>query len=131
MRGLASRSTREVEFKQLRQSVFFGNVRGPAVGGGHGGVEIAMGVDEPLRALIVEVGQRALAQLRGRHGVFRQDAVGIAEDDFRLDAHEIGRVEPRVAQLVEALRGLGDRDRARIVDIIFRARARLVRRRIR
>lgn len=49
-----------------RENVLVGKVGRPAVGGGHGLVEVAMRVDKPLRLLVVEVGQRALVQYRLR-----------------------------------------------------------------
>ena len=68
----------EVEREQAGEGVVGGNVLGPAVGGGDGAVERVMGVGEPARALIVEIGQRALVELRRRLDRLRQDAVGIA-----------------------------------------------------
>jgi hypothetical protein len=54
----------EVELEQLRERVFLGNVGRPAIGSSDRGVEVAVGVNKPLRALVVEIGQRALAQSR-------------------------------------------------------------------
>ncbi len=67
----------------------------PAVGGPDGAVEGGVGVPQPRRFLVVEVGERALLEL-GLGGT--------------------RRVEPVLAQLVEALRRLADGDPARIID---------------
>ena len=42
--------------------MFVREVHRPAVGGGHGGVEVAMGVVQPRRALVVEIRERALLE---------------------------------------------------------------------
>ena len=78
-----------------------------------------MRVGEPLRAFVVEVGERALLQDRGRFLGLRQDAVGIAENNLGNNVDQVGRIEPGVAQFVEALRRIGDGNRARIVRVIF------------
>ena len=91
---------------------------GPAVGGGDGLVQVAMGMVEPGRALVVEIGERALFQDRGGLVVDGQDAVGIAGHDFGHALHEIGGIEPGLAQVVEALRGSGDGDRARVGGVV-------------
>ena len=107
----------EVERQQPRQRVFLGDILRPAIGGRDRPVEIAMRVVEPRRALVVEIGQRALFEHRGGPGIHRQDAVGIARHDLRHAPHEVGRVQPRLAQFVEPLRRLGDRDRARVLCV--------------
>jgi hypothetical protein len=45
-----------VEFEQPLQDGVVAEIGGPAVGGGDGGVEVAVGVVEPGGALVVEVG---------------------------------------------------------------------------
>ena len=77
-----------------------------------------MSVGEPLRALVVEVGQRALFQFFGGVGILGQDAIGIAGDDFGLDLDEVRRIEPGAAQLVEPLRRFRNADRAGVSSII-------------
>src|SRR5947208_15474412 len=62
-RGGCRTGTRQIERQQLRQRVLLRNVGRPAVGCGDGGIEVAVRIGEPLRALIVEVGERALLEL--------------------------------------------------------------------
>src|SRR5215207_9190890 len=50
-----------------------------------------------IAGVVVEVGEGAGLQDRGRLGVARQDAVGEAGDDLRHALHEVGRVQPAVA----------------------------------
>ena len=50
----------------------------PAVGGCDGAVEGVVGVGEPARALVVEIGERALLQLDRRFNGLGQDAVRMA-----------------------------------------------------
>ena len=78
-----------------------------------------MGVGEPARALVVEIGQRALLELDRRLDGLRHDAVGIAARRFARrrgrrhfghDVDEIGRIEPGAPQVVELLRRCGDAD---------------------
>jgi hypothetical protein len=71
-----------------------------------------MRIGEPLRALIIEAGERALLELLRRPRVLRQNAVGVA--GVGLDANEVRRVQPGLAQIVEFFGGIGDADRARI-----------------
>ena len=61
---------------------------------------------------------RSLQRRRG-DGVLRQEAVGIAGNDLRLDAHRSGGLSQALRKLVEALCGLGDGDRARIVGVVL------------
>jgi len=58
------------------------------VGGGDGAIERFVGVAEPARALVVEVGQRAFFQLGRRLDALGDDAVGIAPRRFA------GRLRP-------------------------------------
>src|SRR5712664_4560942 len=87
-----------VQFKKALENFLFGRIAvsrvrifrlgavgqflGPAIGGGHGAVEIAMGVRQPRRPLVVEIGERALLQLLGGVQALRYDAVGIARYNF-------------------------------------------------
>jgi hypothetical protein len=57
---ITRRRARQIEFQQFRQRILFGNVGGPAIGGGDRRIEIAVRVGEPLRARVVEIGERAL-----------------------------------------------------------------------
>lgn len=68
-------------------------VDGPAVGSGHSGVEVGVGVGQPDGTLVVEVGKRAAGQVFGWQG--------------RV-AVSVGGVEPTLAQLVEAGGGDGN-----------------------
>jgi hypothetical protein len=77
-----------------------------------------MGAVEPRRALVVEIGQGALFEKRGGAVVDRRDVVREAQHDLWYPLDQIGRVRPRLAQLVEPPRRLGDRDSARIAGII-------------
>ena len=56
----------------------------PAIGVGDSGIERGVGVAQPLRAGVVEVGQRALLQFLRGLSVLGQDAVGIAGDDSSI-----------------------------------------------
>jgi hypothetical protein len=56
----------QIQFEQFRQRVLFGNVGGPAIGGGDRRIEIALRVGEPLRTCVVEVGERALLEFGRR-----------------------------------------------------------------
>ena len=48
----------EVEPQKAGEGVVVRNVLGPAVSGGDGAIEGVMGVGEPARALVIEVGER-------------------------------------------------------------------------
>lgn len=99
---------RPVQFQQPGEDFFVGEVGGPVVGGGDGGVQVAVGVGEPGGAGVVEVGEGALLEFGGGRGVHGDEAVGVAGDDLGLAADELGRVEPRLAQVVEAADRIGD-----------------------
>jgi hypothetical protein len=71
-------------------------IGGPAVSSGDRGVEIAMRVVEPCRALVIEVGQGALFENRGRFRTDRDNTVGKFRYYFRHALDQIGRVEPRL-----------------------------------
>ncbi len=77
----------EVEIEEAGEEVVVGYVGGPAVGGEDGVVEGPVGVAEPGRHPVVELGEGALLELLGRGA---------------------GGVQPAFAQLVEALGGGGD-----------------------
>ncbi len=71
---------------------------------------------------MVEPRERSLYRLvkvrvfsRGAPGIDRRDAIGIARRHLRLAPHEIGRVQPVLAQFVEPPRSLGNRDRAGVL----------------
>jgi hypothetical protein len=72
------RGALQVERQQALQRVVGRDVFRPAVGGGDGSVEGVVRVGQPARALVVEVGQRALFELDRRLDGPRQNAVGIA-----------------------------------------------------
>ena len=57
-------SPRQIQRQQPRQDFFVGQsggVVGPTLGGGHGLVQRGVGALQPGRALVVQVGERALA----------------------------------------------------------------------
>jgi hypothetical protein len=58
----------KIEREQAGEGVLGRNVLGPAVSRGAGAVERVMGVGEPARALVVEVGERPLLGLDRRLG---------------------------------------------------------------
>ena len=93
--GLAAvfmpRATLEIEGEELCQRLFGRNILGPAIGGGDGAVERFMRIGELLRALIIETCERTLLELFGGVRVLRQNAVGVAGNDFGLDANEVRR----------------------------------------
>ena len=63
--GLGFRgSAFEVQGKQVLQDLFVCKIGGPAVGGGHGGIQFLMGEVQPGGALVVEVREGALPQVR-------------------------------------------------------------------
>jgi hypothetical protein len=55
----------EVERQQAGERVLGRNILRPAIRRGHGSVERVMGVGEPARTLVIEVGRRALFELEG------------------------------------------------------------------
>ena len=77
--GLSRAGPFEVEGEQAGDEGVLGrNVPGPAASGGDRAVERVVGVGEPARALVIEIGERPLLAFDRRLGGFRQDAVGIA-----------------------------------------------------
>ena len=102
-----------VEGQQAAYDVVIGGVRRvvvPAIGGGHGPVQLFMRHCQPGRAGVVEVGERAFLQVgpvarlgnraRGEAGLFF-----LGRDD-PLDP--VRRIQPGFAQAVELERGLGE-----------------------
>ena len=63
-RGSTRRAAREIESEQFGKRVFLGNVDRPAIGGGDGGIEIAMRVGKPLRTRVVKIGRMLLLKPR-------------------------------------------------------------------
>jgi hypothetical protein len=112
-----------IEAEQARQDFIVREQPGapvvaPAVSLGHGFIERGMGVCQPLRARVVEVGEGALLDLLRRLLVPGQDAIGIAGYDLRLADDEIGRVQPGLAQFVEPRRRRRDGLRARVSRVV-------------
>ncbi len=66
-----------------------------------------MGHAEPCRRLVVGVGQGTFCQLFRGGFVNGQDAVGIAGDDLRLTADQVGQIEPVFTQFVQPRGGGG------------------------
>jgi hypothetical protein len=95
------RSALLVELKEPREDLVVRKVGRPAIGGGDGGVELAVGVVEPGGALVVEIGEGALLQDCGGLIVDWYEAVRVPGRHLRHALDEIGRVEPSLAQLVE------------------------------
>lgn len=114
----------QIQLQQFRQRLVGRDVFGPAIGRRHRAIELVMRVDEPLGALIVEIGQRALFQRRGGLGVLGQNAVGVARDDFRNDVDEVWRIEPTAPRSVEFARGFGDSPGAGIISVCFGCKVR-------
>lgn len=117
----------QIQGEQAGERVLGRNVLGPTVGGGDGAVERVVGVGEPTRALIVEIGQGALLELDRRLDGLGQNTVGIAprrlagsggRRNFRHDVDETGRIEPGAAQVVEPLGGFGDANGARVAGVV-------------
>lgn len=77
-----------------------------------------MRVREPSRADIVEVGERAGAQLLLRHVVARDRQLLIAGDRRVHRRHPFGLVEPAVTELNQPPDGLRDRDTARVFGVV-------------
>ncbi len=105
----------------------------PAIGGGDGAIEVGVRVGEPLRALIVEIGQRALPEFQPplrRFLAHKRDAVRITERLFARRGGGVsgsGTISTRsggFSQLRRSsskpLRRHSDADRARVVRVIRR-----------
>ena len=103
----------QIQRQQAAEDFFvggFGGVVGPAVGGGDGLVELLVREIEPGRALVVEVGQRALLEI-GLMAGLGDRALGEAgfllfRRDHPIDP--LGRIEPVLAKLVQATGSGGD-----------------------
>jgi hypothetical protein len=61
-----------------------------------------MRVGEPLRTLVVEVGQRARLELLGSVGVLGQNPVWVAGDDLRLDSAGLSQARRRSSSFLAA-----------------------------
>ncbi len=59
----------QVQRQQFGKRVLGRNIVRPAIGRSDGAVELLMGVREALRALIVEIGERARFERRGGLGI--------------------------------------------------------------
>src|SRR5438128_2202770 len=79
----------QVQGEKLFENLFLAQIGGPAVGGGHGGVEFLVGQVQPRGAFVVKVREGALFQLRGAVGVARFKARIPDEPDL------VGRVPRR------------------------------------
>ena len=77
----------QVEGEEVFEDGCVGEIGGPAVGGGYGGVQRDVEVGEPGGTLVVEVGQGALFQFRFRG---------------------VGWVEPTFAEFVQESGGVAD-----------------------
>jgi hypothetical protein len=53
----------KIESEKAGEDFVVGEIEGPAVGGGEGGIEALVGAVEPGGADVVEVGERALGEL--------------------------------------------------------------------
>ena len=130
-----SRCRRLVQGQEAFEDGFFGEVGGPAVGGGDGGVEFRVAGGEPGGADVVEFGEGAVFEASGAGGITRHktriahgadferapvgercrinEAVPRAADgagkfgDFLVGP--FGRVEPVFAEFVKFLGGRGNR----------------------
>ena len=114
-----------VKRKQAREDFVVGHLPGtpvvvPSICIGHCGIERRVRVGEPLRASVVEVGERALFQLFRGLLVPWEEAVGVARDNLGLAYQEVGRIEPILAKLVQAGCGSRNRLRARVVAVYGR-----------
>ena len=90
-----------VEIQQLANGVVVGNVRGPAVGRGNGGIERSGRVGEPLRTVVVEVRQRALPErLRGIL-IAGDGTPWVSRNRLIHPLDPFWRIEPPVPQLHE------------------------------
>ena len=103
----------QVERQQAAQDFFVGHRRGvirPVIGGGYGGIERLVRMVEPGGTGVVEIGQRALFQVGfvAGFGYRAQREAGTFFLGRALPIDPFQRVEPRIAQLIEALRGDGD-----------------------
>ena len=94
-------SAATVERQQLAENVVIGDVRRPTVCGRHSRVKGLVRIDEPLRASVVEVRQRALLDRLRRGLVAGNRAFRIAGDRLLDPLDPLGRVKPAVAQFCE------------------------------
>ena len=94
-----------------------GDIRGPAIGGRDGCVEDSVGVDELLRAGVVEVGEGALFELLGCGFVAGDRALGIARNWLVQPFQPFGRVEPAVAQFDQPPWSPGNGDGGQVAGV--------------
>ena len=91
-----------VERQQLAENIVAGDVLRPTVRGSHSRVKGFVRVDEPLRAGVVEVRQRALLEHLGRVLVARNQPLRIPGDRLVNSLDPFGRVEPAITHLDES-----------------------------
>ena len=101
MFGSESGEVRAVSGEQFVQRHVVRDVGRPAVGGGHGGVELRVRVVEPLWPGVVEVGQGPLLERGCSLLVTRYRPRRIAGNRFIDPLHPLGRVEPAVTEFDE------------------------------
>lgn len=75
----AAGRTGEIEIEKSFQNLVVGKIGRPAIGGGDRRIEIGMGVGEPRRAGVVEIGQRPLIEFgtRGETEWYRKNYVSL------------------------------------------------------
>ena len=115
-----SSSARKVQVEELLKGILRRNISRPIVRRRYRAIQVCVCVDQPLWSFVIQLRQRALAQLHRGHGVLRKEAIGITRRNLRLSAHQVGRVEPRIAQLVQPLRSLRNCNCARILGELLR-----------
>lgn len=84
-----------IEVKKPLQDIIVAEIVWPAIGVGDGVVQRAVGVVQPSRAFIIEIGQRALLELLELFFgeiVARQDTVGIAGHDLGHTHRPVRRI---------------------------------------
>lgn len=69
-RGISILRSPQIQLQQPPQNLLIAQIRRPAVGGGYRGVQAAVDVVEPGRALVVEIRERPLRELLGALFVF-------------------------------------------------------------
>ena len=76
----------QIQLEELGEKFVVGQGRRPAVGGEDGGVELAVDVVEPRRALVVEIGEGAFFEFFGA-GLIAGDEAGVFDgaDANRVD----------------------------------------------
>ena len=74
----------EVQVEQVLKDLAVGEVGRPVVGGEDGGVEGGVGVVEPGGALVVEVGEGPLLEIRRLPALLDGDAAGRKRQGYRI-----------------------------------------------